>query len=240
MGLIKGGLITFISILLFITLLSSNVLFTMSNSLEADTFKSEVVSVFKESSLYPELEEGVLDNIPDMQQHCINSSSYDYYDEEREEVFEVPCAVVNEGSEAVLDYVIEEYVESIYMEEESSEESESFSVEGIRKGLNKWFWITLFVSLGLILIQFFILDDKRRLPFLVGGLIVIASLPLLVIDWLVGFIGVFEFSEFLPLLFSKSGVTFITAFATGIIVMGIGIVLKFVHFEKSVSKTVKK
>ena len=170
---------------------------------------------------------------------------------------DIPCEVVGGGEEAVLEETIGDVVDDIYYDEYDcsffdclTETEQPFFLISY-KAREYWkgnFYIALVVSLVLIVLMFFFLEHKMNLPIILGSLLILASLPLLKIQGLVGSIVGDSYLSFLGLFFSKAGGIFWLFFIPGLILVGLGITLRFVNPDflktrfsrKDVKRIVKK
>ena len=87
---------------------------------------------------------------------------------------------------------------------------------------------------------FVFIENKTSLPILVGGLLIIASLPFVKLNWILEKIAVGEFLDILSILFSKSYSVFLIGFVSGIVLILIGFVLKFLNIGFKISKFIEK
>jgi len=250
MGLIKGGLLVIVSVLLFVVFLAGNVLWTLDNSLDYETIKPELVSIVKETIENEiNLSEVIGDEFGEMEVYCLDNSEYVFSYEESGRVFDFPCEVVTQGSDAVVNYAIEDFVEEIYSGQytpngvhqggASSSSSPSMpgdiNIEGkesmfdfasLKELVNSYFYIALVVALVLFVLIFFLVEVKSNSFILAGSLLTISSLPLIKIEKFLSWIP-FEFGEFFIVFFSEANTVFLISFTTGLIVLVIGIVMKF-------------
>ena len=102
------------------------------------------------------------------------------------------------------------------------------------------FYSLLFISLVLITLLFFLVEQKFNLPVLVGILLSISSLPFMKLNWLLSFFPDKLFLQFFTIFFSKSYDVFLMTFFFGIIIFGLGLILKFFKFGFWVSEFLDK
>ncbi|MEK6906471.1 MAG: hypothetical protein AABW81_02525 [Nanoarchaeota archaeon] len=111
---------------------------------------------------------------------------------------------------------------------------------------NKLF-ISFFVSIILVVLMFFLIEDKTSFPLVIGALLVVSSLPFMKIN---AFFSFFDSSitDFITIFFSKSYTVFLISFILGILILGVGIALKLFgiglklneYFSKNTSLKDKK
>jgi len=240
MGVIRGILLVVVSVLLFVVFLGGNVLWTLDKSLDYETIKPELVSVVREAiESEINLSEVVSEELGEMESHCLDNSEYIFSYEESGQVFEVGCEVIAQGSDAVVDYAIESFVEKIYSGQITSNDVSSaledanieskqptFDFAKLKDSVNSYFYIAWVVALVLFVLVFFLVEAKSNSFIIAGSLLAISSLPLIKIEQFLSLIP-FEFGEFLIVFFSEANTVFLISFITGLVVLIIGVVMKF-------------
>jgi len=240
MGAIRGILLVVVSVLLFVVLLGGNVLWTLDKSLDYETIKPELVFVIKEAIENEiNLSEVVEEEFGEMEEYCLDNPVYVFSDEEFGQVFEIECDVVAQGSDAVVDSAIESFVEKIYsgqieskdvssvLEEVNTESKQPmFDFVKLKNSVHSYFYIAWVVALVLFVLVFFLVEVKSNAFILSGSLLAISSLPLIKIEQFLSLIP-FEFGEFLIVFFSEANTVFLISFITGLVVLIIGVVMKF-------------
>ncbi len=112
------------------------------------------------------------------------------------------------------------------------------SVENRLFDWNKIFISTIILSLVLSAVAFFLIESKTTLPIMLGVIIIISSLPSILIK--------FAFSYFENLLepvtdvFSGSYAAFAAFFSIGIVLIAVGLGLKFFKLGYNFSKLFEK
>ena len=240
MGAIRGILLVVVSVLLFVVLLGGNVLWTLDKSLDYETIKPELVFVIKEAIENEiNLSEVVEEEFGEMEEYCLDNPVYVFSDEEFGQVFEIECDVVAQGSDAVVDSAIESFVEKIYsgqieskdvssvLEEVNTESKQPmFDFVKLKNSVHSYFYIAWVAALVLFVLVFFLVEVKSNAFILSGSLLAISSLPLIKIEQFLSLIP-FEFGEFLIVFFSEANTVFLISFITGLVVLIIGVVMKF-------------
>lgn len=244
MGVIRGGLLVIVSVLLFLGLLAGSIFLTLSWSLDYENVKTELVSVVKEIVE----EEGGLETVEQefefIESYCENESEYVF--KERNYTFVIPCEVVGEGQEAVVDYSVSSLVEQIYYEEyecgfwDCFKEQPFFLVSAKAKDYwNSKFYLALIASIILIILSFFLVEKKTNLPFILGGLLILSALLFVKLDLLFSFFGE-DFSKLFSVFFSQSYSVFLKVLILGVIFLVVGIVLKFFKIGFKISNLFSK
>jgi len=237
MGFIRSGLLIIAGILLFLLFLAGNSFLTLGLSLDYENVKPELASVIKtltenEMNIGEEIEKQYLF----MEKHCQNNSEFVFNSEEVGQVFAIPCDVVSQGSDVVIDYCIESYVEKIYSQEHDCDFWDCFGKADMpfflisEKAKNYWnskFYFSLIISIVLVASMFFLVEKKTNLLVIAGGLLAISALPFMKINWVLSFLDE-SFLQFFTIFFSKAHTVFLISFIFGVVLLGVGILLKFV------------
>lgn len=169
------------------------------------------------------------------EEYCENNTDFVFSQEGY--VFEIPCSVVNDGPDNFVDYGINQTLEKIYYKEYNCgffeclrTEFPFFLISKQAKDSSKnRFYFYLIISLILIAIMFFLIESKSSWFVVVGSLLVISSLPFIKISAFLSFLSN-SFLAFIPILFSESYMVFLISFILGVIILGVGILLKFWDF----------
>lgn len=246
MGLIRGGLVFILGIFLLMSLIAGNIFLTLSLSSNPENLKEELASETgkliesaAENALGIGVEEAIDEILPELQSHCENNTEYVF--SEQGYTINIPCETVQKGKEAIIEEGISNIVDEIYEKEyecesileclSSSDPKNSLYIisEEAKQEWKSKFNLTLFISIFLIVIMFFLVSQKIDLPIIVGFLIVLSSIPILGINKIISLLD-FPFIKIIPLLFSASGFVFSIVFITGIALLTFGILGKFFQF----------
>ncbi len=243
MAVIRGGLLIIGSILLFLSFLAANVFLTFNLSLSYDNVKIELDPIVRELA---EKEMNFTSIIVDrefllMQNSCQASSTYLFsaagYD------FEVPCTVVAQGSDAVVDYSVNGLIDKIYFDKydcafwKCAKEKPFVMIS--QKARDYWaskFYFILVVSLVLVAVMFFLVERKVNLFILVGALLGVAAWPFAKFDWAASLISNEYLASFFTIFFAGARIAFWVSLIAGLILLGIGIVLRFVRWDSAKKK----
>ena len=265
MGFFRGGLLFTVSVLLFFSLLFLNLFLTLSTSLEYENVQKEVSPIVQEladgnSGLFEGFGAGDfnLNQVTDgarevMQKYCQNNTEYIFVFESN--TISIPCSSLEEGKGAIVNEAVRDIVEDAYYKEYDCSFWSCLVKEKIplflvsQKAKDYWkekFYFSLIASLILISLIFFLVEKKLNWLILVGSILVLSSLPLLKIKGIISFLIPEKFealSLFLNIFFSKSYMVFWISFISGLVILGIGLGLKFSNAEfvkKIIDKSGKK
>lgn len=261
MGAIRGVLLVIVGVLLFISVLVGNVLLTLTLSIDPSSIQKELDSDILGSLAGDINVKGVIEeNIPSMQEHCESKTEFSFEDPNTGQSFTIPCDIVAQGSDAIVDYSIDTFVEELYYEDYDCGFWDCFERTGSplflisEKAKNYWnskFYLALMVSVILVALMFLLVEKKSNLFVIAGSLLIISALPFMKLDWALSFISDKPFLELLTIFFTKAHTVFLIALISGIVVLSVGILLKlfgvgftisniFSRFQKKGAKKDKK
>ncbi|MEN7982586.1 MAG: hypothetical protein ABFQ65_04010 [Nanoarchaeota archaeon] len=233
MGFIRGSLFIIVSVLLLLSLFSTGFFYMVSLSLDYDVVKEELVSsadrAVREIGVYDEF----VISFPLMQEGCLELSTYTFNMEYG--VFEISCEVIDLGIDEAYYYSLEEFVMGGYYNdydcslfecwEETKNPSFLVSDKTRNYAVNKLYFL-IFVSLILISLMFLLIEKRSNLPFVVGSLLVVASLPFMKLDSALSFIDDKLIVGFVSVFLTKTYSVFVRLMSIGIGILTVGIILK--------------
>lgn len=255
MGFFRGGLLITVSILLFLSLLLGNILLILSLSLQYDNVKEGLTPLAQEFAedklnligenfnLTEEMEEAR----EFMKDHCQNATEYVF--SEGGYTFVVPCDIINESSEVFVEQGVDSIIEQVYYKEYDCDFWNCFSQDELplflisEKAKDYWkakFYFSIIASLILVVLLFFLVEQKPNFPILVGALLVLSSLPLLRLENLSSVISGQSYLEFISFFFNSSGGVFWSLFIVGLIILGLGISWRLLSLGSLKKKFSKK
>jgi len=248
MGVIRGSLFVIVSVLLLIFLLAGNLFLTVNISLNYENIKPKLVEEVRSLAIEDfNLKKKVNEDYPKMQTTCETNSEYVF--SQNSEVFVIPCEVIAQGSEPVLEYSINSLIEEYYYKEYDCDFLDCFK-EGeppffiISKTAQDYckskFFLALIISLILIALMFLLIENRTNLPIVVGTLLVISSLPFIKLNWLFSIFAEKSFLGFFSILVNRSYKVFLISAILGVILVGIGIAMKFFRIGFKISEIFSK
>ncbi|MCK5043964.1 hypothetical protein KAR52_03125 [Candidatus Pacearchaeota archaeon] len=259
MGFIRGSLLVIVSVVLFLLFIIGNLFLTFSFSLDYDNVRLEFVSVTQDIIEDMDLPDVVEEQLELMESHCQDNSEFVF--SEGGNTFVIPCDVISQGSEAIISSGVDSLVEEVYYKEYDCDfwdcfektGSPSFLVsEKARVYWNTKFYMSLLIAIVLIALMFFLIEKKTSLPFIVGSLLVVSSLPFMKLDSLIGILvnptlAMTGFSDMpinlfdiLSVFFSKAYNVFWIMFITGITILLAGVILKLFKVGFKISEFFSK
>ena len=259
MGFIRGSLLVIVSVVLFLLFIAGNLFLTFSLSLDYDNVRLELASVTQDIIEDMDLPDLVGDQLKLMESHCQDNLEFIFSGGGN--TFVIPCEVISQGPEAILSSGIDNLVEDTYYQDYDCDfwdcfektGSPSFLVsEKARVYCNTKFYISLLIAIVLIALMFFLIEKKTSLPFIVGSLLMVSSLPFMKLDSLIGFfvnpsLAMAGFSDIpinlfdiLSVFFSKAYNVFWIMFIAGIIILLVGVTLQLCKVGFKISEFFSK
>jgi len=240
MGLIRGGVVLFLGVLLFVSFLAMNTLATFSSSLSYENVRNNVYPIafgIGDSSLSEEVmgnlnlkkvaegENLKASNYCNRQNTTIYNFSYEGF------MIDVPCTIVAQGTQAILNETISDVVYGIYYTQYncsfwncfSENQFPSFLIS--QKAQDYWqgkFYIMLLISLILAVLIFIFMENRINAPIILGILLVLSGLPVLKLSALIyAFVGK-PLSFVIGIFFSKAALIFWISLVIGLAFIAVG------------------
>ena len=246
MGFARGSLLSFVGFLLFLSLLIGNLFWTFSLSLEYDQFKSEVTPLIS-LKVNESVPEGV---VAIMQIACVNESEYVFYQDQFDVALSLPCDIVDAGKEEIISYSVDNVLEDIYYKEYDCSFVGCLLGEGFSQMIifsktakdyfQGRFLFFLVIALVLIGLTFLLVSQKLNFLPIVGGLIILSAIPLKKLGAAMTFLLPSFFEEFGLVFVSKAGFVSSIILTLGIIILVIGLIWKFLRFDKVKKKFTRR
>lgn len=254
MGIIRGGLVFVICVLLFFSFLAMDLSYTLNSSLSYNHVQGDLTVLVKNITSSqagnllsnqlnisnPNLNEIIQQHSAEIETFCADYPNYSF-DFQGYNVT-LPCNQINQGKNVTADTLINQSVKSFVHEVYYKNYNCSFwSCFGNNKfpfflvsqqAQSYWkgkFYTLLLISLALIASMFFVLEKKLNLPIVTGGVLVLASLPLVKLGALLSeFLG-YPFILLFNIFFSQSQRVFWTSIIIGILLVAVGVTLRVVN-----------
>jgi len=244
MGIIRGGLLVVVCVLFLVGMIALNTLFTVGSSLEPQNVKENFGDLLNQGATEEfNISEIIGEGLPVMQKYCENNTEFDFETNLTNFDVNLSCESVNSGTDAVLSEFVNETIDEVYYIDYNCEFVSCFEQEQnvfyvISKDFKDYifskFYITLIVVIVLFLLIFLLTENRANAFVIAGILIIVSALPFLKAQSFVSSIGGL-LSSFLKLIFSESYMVFVRIIIIGIIVLGIGIILRFINIGLKIS-----
>lgn len=254
MGLIRGGVLTIVSVLFLLSLLVGGLFLTLNKSLDYNVVQPQLVSIVGDLiENQTDISSGVSNNIYTMTLYCQNNTDFVFKNKELDYVFVIPCDIVEQGEESIVDFAIEEKIkESYYKDYEcglwdclsSDKDIDSAFILVSQNARDYWkgkFYFMLIISFILVALIFLLAEKKSNGFLVVGILFAVSSIPFIKAEIFLLFLLRTSFSllslsgglteenveRVLSILFTGSFSVFVILFLVGLVIFIVGVLLKF-------------
>ena len=229
-------------------MLAANLLYTVQSSLEYENVKEnlpEMIKVILEDEL------NTTDFIDDSelqeaQKYCLNNSYFvqDSNFSDFGSALNISCSSINQGEEAITQEILNEIIEQVYYKDYDCKFTQC-----LEEGQNVFYlvsqdfqgyllskvYLAFFIVITLFILIFLLAESKANAFIISGVLIIISALPFLKAETLFSSMGS-EIFQFVSLMFVASTAVFIKVFIIGLVVLIIGIILKFFNIGFKISE----
>ena len=190
MGVIRGALAVFVSILLLIVFLAVNTFLTLTLSLQYKNVQEQLSPIIQdtlENELGVILSNEIANEIDSMNIQCEGNSGNYVFNEGRYSIT-LSCNALTQGTDAIIASGVESLIESYYYKEYTCDFWKCFGEEEIPLFLvsdyarNYWknkLYLSLAVALGLMVLLFLLFKKKHNTFVIPGILLMAAALPFL-------------------------------------------------------------
>ncbi len=258
MGFIRGSLIFLASFLLFLTIFSGSIFLTLSYSLKYEKIQPQLISISKNLIIEgTNLDDILIEKTEVIKTHCQNNlENLEYVFSYEGYTFIIPCNIVNQSSEVIINYGINYFINKTYYKDydcnfwDCFEKVEPFFLIS-EKAKDYWrekFYFTLMISIVLIVFLFLLLEKKSNLPILVGSLLIISAIPLMKFKGMIASsintilssrISV-SIADLVMIFFNGARSIGIKMIIIGGIAFGLGIILKIYKISFKISDFINK
>lgn len=249
MGIIKGVLLTIVSVLLIISFFLTGGLFTLSGSLEYENIQGELVPIVVESlDVEGAFSNGINDNYALIADQCSNKTEVVFG--EGPEALIVSCEVVLQGPDAIFDDMVMTTVDRTYYAEYDCNFLDCFDKYSgepyflVSDHSHDYFSSKKFLFLVITLILFacaVFLSEVKSSGFILGGvLLIIASLPFAKLEWFLSLFAAVEMLQFFSFMFMKASSVFWSSLFIGLFLIIVGVVWKLFATGFKINSLIEK
>lgn len=252
MGLIRGILLVLVCILLFFFVFFTGVFATLNSSLSFNVVKSQA-NPFMQDFVESHVDKEIINNQNlILNNQCLNEIEYIFKDDFTNYTFAVPCEVILNGTEAIINYEANSLIEKYYYEEYNCDfwkcfkevETPLFLVS--QYSADYWksrYYNFLFISILFMGLLFLLIRNKINFPIVLGFLVSLSFVPISFLDSIGKFFlriifslmkgafnsaGSIDISSFVLIFFSKADDVFWTGFLIGLILIAIGFFIRLI------------
>lgn len=254
MGWIRGFFTVVVAVFLFFSILSLNLFGILSSSLTYENVQHESEIVLEEILIDLNVTSIIEQRYPAIISFCLNNSEVvinsQYVFSDSNYVFDIPCEVVIDGLDAVIDEGIRSIVHRIYYGNYSENMTDYLDTpkdaplflisEKAHNTTKKIFCYSIIFTLILIGLLFFMVEKKSNSFLLPGIFLVISSLIFFKIDNLFSLFSDGIIFKFLGIFFSTAFPVSIRLMIIGILLIAFAIIFKVFKFGFWISSFIEK
>ena len=263
MGLIKDFLLVVVSVLLFVSLLTSGIFLTLGLSLNYDNVNSRITPLATNIIQEQIQPLGIEKYLPLMKTYCKENPKYVF--SEQGYNFSLSCDKIPNSTQEFINSSVKSFISNFYYKEYSCSFWKCFQEEEVplflvsKYAQDYWmssFYKMLIISLILVGLIVFLVSKKSNGIILIGSLFVGSSLIISKLDifgtklakiLISPVLKVFSketsqqiISKIVSIFFLESSQVFLWFFVIGLILIGIGILFKIFKIGFKISKLFKK
>ncbi len=250
MGMIRKSLLVFITILFLVSILITNSLLTVSESLEYENVNeelSELVEDLINNETYLEQELNI--NSDYLNTACINNSEIKLYHNFTSEEMIISCEGIGNNSNILSERLIDKIIEGIYYQKLECDFWDCFEKQDTpfflisKKAQDYWnskFLLLLFISIILFIAIFLLVENKSNSFILAGIIIVISALPIYKLTSVLRLFTDKYLLEYIKIFFSLAGTVSFKIILLGIALVILGILLKFFNLGFKINNLISR
>ncbi len=262
MGVLRGIVLIFVCVLLFVSLFVTGVFATLDNSLDYKIVKPNIEPIINGTLSKQEISNSIENDQIYLETYCNTHDEYSLNGSQFN--LSIPCEIILNGSDSIFNYFVENSIESFYYKEYDCEFWKCFKQqdtpfflvsEHAKNYWNKRYYLFLMISIALAVLVFFLVKNKVNFPFVAGSLLAVSFIP---VAWLDTFgrtiikialsgasLGLdslrgIDLNVIVNVFFSEANFVFLTGFVIGLVFLGIGITLKIAKGGFKLSKLFSK
>ncbi len=245
MGAIRGVLLVLAVVFLFLSLLTMNIFWTLSSSLNYDNLQKQSTVIAKDFLQEMNITTLIGQNYPMIQYYCRNYSSYVF--NYQGYTFDIPCDVALKGENAIIEEGVKDMIHNVYYTKYDCNFIDCFKKSPLflisQTAYDFWtnkFYLSLIVSFVLLILIFLLVEKKTNAFILVGSMLIISSLPFFKIDYLFSLFADKMIFKLLGIFFSQAYYISIKLLIIGAGLLILGIVLDIFKVGFLISNLISK
>jgi len=251
MGFIRGAFVFVFAIGIFFSLFAANLFLTISLSLNYNNAAPYLKNVSNELAQNSGEKAIILKEYDNKKILCseTNFSEKEINITFKEEKIPVPCEVIQKGANSVIDYTLNKSVDYYYYKNYECTFLECIQTKDPTLALvsqtAKDYWqnkfnSTILIAIALFALLFLFIKEKYS-SFVLGGILTIfAAMPFKQITWVLSLIPDLLPFKIIPVFFTESTTVFTIMLVLGIILIAIGIGIKFFDWGLKISNLFRK
>lgn len=236
MGFIRSGVIFILAISLFLSLFIGNLFLTLNLSLEYNQVSPYIQNLSENFATDSGSKAIILKEYESKKTFCEKEgqASLNFTFDGNE--ITVPCEILKKDAKSVIEFVINESIPIYYYKEYNCTFIECIQKEGkplaliSEKAKIYWeekFYSTMLISIIIFILLFIFVKEKHSAFILSGIMVIFSAIPFRQIAWLISLLPEFLPFKIIPIFFTKADYVFMVMIILGIILISLGIGIKF-------------
>lgn len=249
MGFIRSGLVFILAIALFIALFVGNLFLTLNWSLDYNHVSPYIQNISSDLASSSGSKAIILQDYESKKILCQIQNNTSLNFSLNEEKISVPCEVVNTGAKPVIEYVINESIPLYYYKNYNctlidcvQKENQPLALvsQNAKNYWGKEFSSLLIISLIIFGLLFLFVKEKYSAFVLAGIMTIFSAIPFRQITWILSLLPDLLPFKVIPIFFTESGSVFVLMLIIGILLISIGIGIKFFDWGMKLNGLIRK
>ncbi len=247
MGAIRGILLVFVAVLLFLSVLLANLFLVLTLSLNYENVREESTTLVKDFLKEIDITNALKQAYPLISFYCQNYSEYVF--NYQGYTLDIPCSIVSQGENAIIEEGVRDLVKSVYyakyecnfLDCPNKSQLPLFLIS--EKAHDFWenkFYLSLIISFVLFILVFLLVEKKTNALILSGSLLIVSAVPFIKLDYLLSLFSDKIIFKFLGVFFSQAYYVSIKTLVIGIGLLVLGIVLDIFKVGFFISNLISK
>lgn len=247
MGAIRGILLVFVVVFLFLSVLLGHLFWVLTLSLSYDNVREESSALVADFLKEINVTSAIKQAYPLISFYCQNYSEYIF--NYQGYTLDIPCSIVLQGENAIIEEGVKDVVKSVYyakyecnfLDCPNKSQLPLFLIS--EKAHDFWenkFYISLVLSFILLILVFLLVEKKTNVPILIGSLLVVSSLLFIKLDSLFALFSDKIIFKILGFFLSETYFVSLKILIAGIILVVAGIILKIFKVGFFISNLISK
>ena len=247
MGAIRGILLVFVAVFFFLSILTTNLFWIMSSSLNYENVQKESASIAQDFLKDIDITNIVKQAYPFISLHCKNNSYYLF--NYQGYALDIPCTIVSQGIDAIIGEGVRDIIYGVYYADydcsfldcSNKAQLPLFLIsEKAHDFFSDKLYFSLIASVIFFVLIFLLVEKKTNTLILSGSIIIISSLPFLKLEALWPLLPGQLLFKFLKIFFSQSYFVSIKVLIIGVAILLLGIVFDIFKIGFSISNLINK
>ncbi len=249
MGFIRSGIVFILAIALFLGLFVGNLFLTLNWSLDYNHVSPYIQNISNDLAQSSGAKAIILQEYNSKNSLCNSQNKTSLNFSFNEEEIIVPCEEVNNGAKSVIEYVINESVPLYYYKNYNcslidcvQKENQPLALvsQNAKDYWGKQFYSVIILCLIAFGLLFIFVKEKHNAFVLAGIMTIFSAIPFRQITWILSLLPDLLPFKIIPIFFTEAGSVFTFMLILGIILISLGIGIKFFDWGMKLDGLIRK